>query len=125
VTGPPSARQRLGDADRDRTAEALGRHFVEGRLDADGLGERVERLYAAEFQDEADALLADLPPLPTAPAQAARSRRRWLGRRHGEADAAQPGWRPTPERFLDPTTDRVMRVWLDPADSKRHYVAET
>jgi hypothetical protein len=125
LTGPASARQRLGDADRDRVAEALGRHFVDGRLDADGLGERVETLYAAEFLDEADALLADLPPLPAAAAPAPRPRRRWFAGRHGEADTAQPGWRPTPERFLDPTTDRVMRVWIDPADAKRHYVAET
>jgi hypothetical protein len=55
-----------------------------------------------------------------------KSRRAWLRRRgHGEAEQAQPGWRPTPERFRDPTTDRIMRVWIDPADGARHYVAES
>ena len=45
-------------------------------------------------------------------------------RRHGESDGPQPDWLPTSERFLDPTTDRLMRVWLDPATRTRHYVPE-
>jgi hypothetical protein len=122
VTEPGSTRQRLGDPDRDRVAEQLGRHYVEGRLDAESLGRRVEELYRAEFMDTAAALVADLPPL--AGASPAKPRRRWVGRRHGEAEGAQPGWRPTPERFVDPTTERVMRVWIDPSNSSRHYVAE-
>jgi hypothetical protein len=124
VQGPDSSSARLSDADRDRLAEALGRHFVEGRIDADALGERVAALYAASFVDEADSLLADLPPLPALGAPL-RRRRGLLGRRHGEAERAQPGWRPTPERFRDPTTGRIMRVWVDPADLRRHYVAES
>lgn len=123
MSGPGSARQRLSDADRDRTAEALGSHYVDGRLDSDALGQRIEALYAMTFLDEADALLADLPAAATTGPKR-RRRSGWLGRRHGEADAAEPGWRPTPERFLDPTTNRVMRVWIDPSDSSRHYVAE-
>jgi hypothetical protein len=31
---------------------------------------------------------------------------------------------PTKERFIDPSTQRVMRVWVDPGDHTRHYVAE-
>jgi len=45
-------------------------------------------------------------------------------RRHGESDRAEPGWRPTDEVFKDPSTDRVMRVWVDPSDGSRHYVPE-
>ena len=45
-------------------------------------------------------------------------------RRHGESDRPEPGWRATEEVFRDPSTDRVMRVWLDPADGSRHYVPE-
>jgi Domain of unknown function (DUF1707) len=113
----------LADAERDALAEALGRHYVEGRIDADALQIRVEAVYRAQTRDEAEAALADLPaPTPGAPPPAPR--RRWWGRRHGEAEKAQPGWRPTPERFRDPTTERVMRVWIDPADGSRHYVAE-
>lgn len=36
----------------------------------------------------------------------------------------QPTWLPTRERFLDPTTERVMRVWVDPADHARDYAAD-
>jgi hypothetical protein len=120
-----SDRVRLGDDERDALAEALGRHYVAGRLDADALNARVEAVYGAEFRDDAQAALADLPaPEPAAPVPAP-ARRGWLRRRgHGESERAQPGWRPTPERFRDPTTDRVMRVWVDPTDGARHYVAE-
>jgi hypothetical protein len=45
-------------------------------------------------------------------------------RRHAEVDAPAITWHPTPERFRDPSTGRVMRVWVDPADGRRHYVPE-
>jgi hypothetical protein len=45
-------------------------------------------------------------------------------RRHRESDRPGPGWQPTEEVFNDPSTDRVMRVWLD-ASGERHYVRET
>ena len=117
----------MGDDERDGLAEALGHHYVAGRLDAEALTARVEAVYGAEFRDEAEAALADLPaPDRRAPARRAGPRRRGRRRRrgHGESEQAQPGWRPTPERFRDPTTDRIMRVWIDPADGQRHYVAE-
>jgi hypothetical protein len=44
-------------------------------------------------------------------------------RRHGESDKPQPDWRRTEELFNDPSTNRVMRVWLD-ASGDRHYVPE-
>src|SRR4051812_47609855 len=127
---PPDSderRTRLADDERDTLAEALGRHYVAGRIDAEALTARVEAVYGAEFRDQAEAALADLPAPDAAPPDTApaRARRGWLRRRgHGESDRAQPGWRPTPERFRDPTTDRIMRVWLDPTDGRRHYVAE-
>jgi hypothetical protein len=122
----PGSRERLGDAERDTLAEALGQHYVAGRLDADALTARVETIYGAEFRDEAEAALADLPALDPVAAPPVKGRRSWLRRRgHGESEQAQPGWRPTPERFRDPTTDRIMRVWIDPADRARHYIAES
>ena len=45
-------------------------------------------------------------------------------RRHGEHAAAESHWTATDEVFRDPSTGRVMRVWLDPADRSRHYVPE-
>jgi len=42
-------------------------------------------------------------------------------RRHGEVSRPAADWTPTDEVFRDPSTDRVMRVWVDPA-GQRHYV---
>jgi len=44
-------------------------------------------------------------------------------KRHGEAATAHPDWAVTEERFRDPSTGRLMRVWLD-RDGARHYVPE-
>jgi hypothetical protein len=44
-------------------------------------------------------------------------------RRHGESDAPGPEWTPTDEVFLDPGTNRMMRVWVD-RSAERHYVPE-
>ena len=35
-----------------------------------------------------------------------------------------PRFRPTEERFEDPTTRRWMRVWADPTNGERRYVAD-
>ena len=35
-----------------------------------------------------------------------------------------PSFRPTDERFVDPTTNRPMRVWLDPTSGERRYREE-
>jgi hypothetical protein len=45
-------------------------------------------------------------------------------RRHGESMAPDPGWQRTEEVFRDPSSDRVMRVWIDGRDGSRHYVPE-
>jgi uncharacterized protein (DUF58 family) len=36
----------------------------------------------------------------------------------------EPRFRPTDERFEDPTTRRRMRVWVDPTSGERRYRAE-
>jgi hypothetical protein len=45
-------------------------------------------------------------------------------RGHAHADQPAAGWIPTDERFRDPTSRAVMRVWIDPADQSRHYIPE-
>lgn len=112
------------DADRERLAEELGRHYVAGHLDAAELDTRLGTVYGDGA--DIDTAVAGLPPLPPGAAATTPPKRRGLLRRrgHGERETAQPGWRPTPERFLDPTTTRIIRVWIDPADGTRHYVAE-
>ncbi|MDQ6724647.1 MAG: hypothetical protein M3066_00490 [Actinomycetota bacterium] len=49
----------------------------------------------------------------------------WINlRRHGESGVAAADWRRTDEVFRDPSSGRLMRVWLDPADGSRHYVPD-
>jgi len=97
----------------EKLTASVGRQYAAGRFD----GEELERRLDLALAGSHDAL-DGLAPLP-----AAAPRRRW-GRRHGEAGAVQPTWVPTKERFVDPTTQRVMRVWVDPADHARYYVAD-
>jgi hypothetical protein len=110
---------RLDDSDRERLFERLSQHAAAGRLDLAELERRVEAIAAAETREQAAAVLADLPALPGDPLPA-RARAR---RGHGHADAPQADWRPTKERFRDPRSNRVMRVWEDPA-GQRHYVVD-
>ncbi|WP_327139474.1 DUF1707 SHOCT-like domain-containing protein [Nocardia sp. NBC_01327] len=66
--GPPAV--RVGTAEREQAAEALGKHFAAGRLDLDEYDDRVGRAYAAKTTDELTILFADLPqpaPAPTPP----------------------------------------------------------
>jgi Domain of unknown function (DUF1707) len=114
-------RVRLSDADRELLFERLKRHAAAGRLDVPELERRVEVLAAAETHEAAAVVLADLPPLGQD--SPPRQRPRW-GKGHGNADAPAPDWQPTNERFRDPRTNRVMRVWVDPAGA-RHYVVDT
>jgi uncharacterized protein DUF1707 len=111
----------LGDADRELFYERLARHAAAGRLSMDELERRVAMVEAAETREDAAAVLSDLPPLEATESPRA-ARPRW-GRGHGDADKPAPEWHPTNERFRDPRTNRVMRVWVDP-DGGRHYVAD-
>src|SRR3954465_4277036 len=52
---------RASDAERERVAEALRRHHLDGRLDTEELQARLERAYAARTTGELRPLLADLP----------------------------------------------------------------
>jgi Domain of unknown function (DUF1707) len=119
--GPVS---RFGDADRDRLTGVLREHYALGRLDEGELERRVEIVLTAEHAAQASAALHDLPPLGgetgTGPSPA-RSR---PGRRHAQSAAPGEAWVPTAERFRDPSSGKIMRVWLDPADGSRHYVPD-
>jgi hypothetical protein len=119
---PDASVVRLGDEEREYLFERLSRHAAEGRLDVAELERRVEAVTAAETHEQAAAVLADLPPLAGEAPAATSVRPRW-GRGHMDADAPNAGWRPTAERFRDPRTNRVMRVWEDAA-GVRHYVPD-
>jgi len=109
----------LGDADREVLYETLKRHHAEGRLDLAELERRVAIVADAPTREAAAEAMAGLPPLINAPDE---RRPRW-GRGHGESERPEPDWQPTNERFRDPRTRNVLRVWVDPAGA-RHYVAE-
>src|SRR4051812_8744146 len=73
---PEPTAVRASDAERERTAQALRRHHLDGRLDTDELQDRIGRAYAARTTAELAALLADLPEPDAAGRPAQRSPRR-------------------------------------------------
>jgi len=87
-------------------------------------GMTIERdlVLSAQYLDEAAAAVADLPGVPVPGTAAPRRGRQRRG--HAHADRPAAGWIPTDERFRDPASRAVMRVWVDPADQSRHYVPE-
>ncbi|MGN0064894.1 MAG: DUF1707 domain-containing protein [Nocardioides sp.] len=83
------ARQRIGDAERERAMEELARHYAEGRLDHDEYDERLDAVGTARTAPDLAILFEDLPrpvnPMLTAQGRAAanpvsyrRRRRRFL-----------------------------------------------
>lgn len=114
----------LSDADRDYIVALLREHFAAGRFEVDEFGRRVEVLLRSATPEEAMAAVEGLPPLAEARPEPRRWWRRALGGRHAQTDAARAGWLPTRERFRDPSSGRLVRVWFDPADASRHYVRD-
>jgi hypothetical protein len=129
--GPPArSRTRIGDQERERFLALLREHYAAGRLTLDEVRRRTEIVVSATYADEADSALAELPAIAVAATeasdQAAPARRRGLLSRRGHAEVARPasGWVRTPERFRDPSSGTIMRVWLDPSDGSRHYAPD-
>ena len=126
---PPGPRSLAADADREHLLRLLREHYAQRHLDLDEMSRRVGVVLASTYSDEAAAAVTDLPLLATPPSgepPSARASRGRLGQRRRHAQRMQPaaGWVPTPERFRDPSTRAIMRVWIDPADLSRHYVPE-
>jgi hypothetical protein len=116
------------DADRDRLLSLLREHYALGHLDDTELDRRTGIVLAAADVAEFGNAMAGLPALaggaggpggPSAPAHDWRSRHR-----HGQSERPGAGWVPTSERFRDPASRQIVRVWVDPADDSRHYVPE-
>jgi Domain of unknown function (DUF1707) len=148
VPGPGGPRPLAADADRERLVALLREHYAVGLFGLDELDRRVGLVLSAQYLDEMAAAIADLPgvPAPGGPASGSpasggpaiggsatggaaiggSATGRPARRRRGHAHADQPaaGWIPTNERFRDPSTRTIMRVWVDPADQSRHYVPE-
>jgi Domain of unknown function (DUF1707) len=115
---PDPRRARLAEVERERMVARLNDAYAEGRLDLDELRRRVDVVFAAETVADAADVLGDLwtPPSPQPPGRGRR--------RHAQAGQPGVGWVPTEERFRDPSSGTIMRVWVDPADRSRHYVPD-
>ncbi len=126
MPGPGGPRPLAADADRERLVALLREHYAVGLFGLDELDRRVGLVLSAQYLDEAAAAVADLPgsAAPGLASGTVAPRRGKLRRGHAHADKPAAGWIPTDERFRDPTTRAVMRVWIDPADQSRHYVPE-
>ena len=126
----------IGDAERNRLVSELNEHYAAGRLTLEDLRRRAETVMSAVYLDEARAALAGLPAIAGSPAPAGTpapgtsrggdsSRAGWFRRKgHAQSAAPAPGWERTDERFRDPSSGSIMRVWVDPADHSRHYVPD-
>jgi hypothetical protein len=120
---PAGGRSLLGDADRERLVALLREHYAAGRLDLEDLRHRVGVVLSAASAEEAAVVLADL--LPTGVSEAPDTGRgRGSRGRHAQTRKPEPSWMPTVERFRDPGSGVIMRVWIDPSDESRHYVPD-
>ena len=123
---PGAPRPLATEADRERLVALLREHYAVGQFGLDELDRRVGTVLSARFLDEAAAAVTDLPGAPMQKADPGAAAPRRPRRRRGHAHADQPavGWIPTDERFRDPSTSTIMRVWIDPTDHTRHYIPE-
>jgi hypothetical protein len=55
------AQLRIGDAEREQAAAALGDHVAQGRLSAEEYGERLDRVWAARTRGDLVPVFRDLP----------------------------------------------------------------
>lgn len=52
---------RIGDAEREQAAAALGEHFVQGRLATEEHAERLDQVWAARTRSDLAPVFRDLP----------------------------------------------------------------
>jgi DNA-binding transcriptional ArsR family regulator len=95
---PPRPDVRIGDADRDAAAAALGEHFAQGRLTLDELDARLDAIFTATTHRELSRATCDLPDVtvPGALPSFTSSRRDRARRGHRPSPAASQGTLPRP-----------------------------
>jgi DNA-binding SARP family transcriptional activator len=89
--------------------------------DAVAVGPLIPASYAGPVDEQTDPAIAERAGVPGKPGAWHRVRRRG---RHGQTRKPEAGWVPTAERFRDPPTGVIMRVWVDPSDESRHYIPD-
>jgi DNA-binding MarR family transcriptional regulator len=81
----PGPDVRIGDADREAAAAALGEHFAQGRLTLDELDARLDAALSATTQGEISQVTWDLPDVTVLSVTYSRRRRARRGHRPGPA----------------------------------------
>ena len=112
---------RLTDADREQLFARLADHAAHDHIDLAEHERRIALIAEAQTWDQATAAFDDLPSLASGRDPEPRHAP-WFGG-HADSDLPRPGWKPTGERFKDPRTRKVMRVWED-GSGQRHYVPD-
>jgi hypothetical protein len=74
-SSPGTGGIRASDTEREQVVAILQQHFVDGRITAEELSERVDHLFASRTRGALDEVLRDLPPLGQPAAAAAPARR--------------------------------------------------
>ncbi|MGE3272747.1 MAG: DUF1707 domain-containing protein [Chloroflexota bacterium] len=93
---------RAGNDDRQRVADQLQAHYVDGRLSSSELEERLEQTMAAQTFADLDRVLADLPELPTAsePAEYPTRRQQRAERRRARHAGGEQSFRAHATSYL-------------------------
>ena len=87
-------------------------------LDAGAL---IQATRTRPVDERTELVIAERTGVPGTAGAGRRARRRG---RHAQTRKPEPSWVPTDERFRDPASGVIMRVWLDLSDESRHYVPD-
>jgi hypothetical protein len=91
------------------------------RLDAAGAAALTEAHSTRPVDEQAGGAVAGRTGVPGTRGAGRRGSPRG---RHAQTRRPGAGWVPTAERFRDPSSGVIMRVWIDPSDETRHYVPD-
>ncbi|ABL84106.1 MULTISPECIES: DUF1707 domain-containing protein [unclassified Nocardioides] len=84
---------RIGDAEREQAAAALGEHYAQGRLTSEEYAERLDRIWAARTRADLGPIFRDLPGRYGPAGQIPGAMGQTVGRTRGRASAG-PARRP-------------------------------
>jgi DNA-binding SARP family transcriptional activator len=90
-------------------------------LDAVAAGTLIQTTCARLVDEQTERAIAERTGVPGTPGTGRRGDSRG---RHAQTRKPEPGWVRTAERFRDPSSGVIMRVWIDPSDESRHYVPD-
>ena len=73
---------RIGDAEREQVAAALGEHYAQGRLTSDEHAERLDQIWTARTRADLQPVFRDLPDPARRTTNAAATGQSWPAPRH-------------------------------------------